>query len=158
MISLPIESERLVIRALRLEDADEMGHDREWIQEKIDRFGRDGGMSLWAVVERSSGQAIGLAGLQWEEIEGRRELDLGCVMGREWRGLGYGAEASRAVLAAAFAAGYTRVTAMTLLDNGAARAVLHRLGMPYLRDVTWDGRTYALHALEAGAQSVAPVR
>ena len=54
MIPLPIETERLLIRPLRLDDAAEMGQSRDWIQEKIERFERDGGMSLWAVVERAS--------------------------------------------------------------------------------------------------------
>jgi RimJ/RimL family protein N-acetyltransferase len=79
-IELPIETERLVIRPLRLEDAEDLGESAEWIQEKIDRFERDDGMSLWAAVERETSRAIALAGLQWEQIEGRRELDLGCVV------------------------------------------------------------------------------
>ena len=162
VISLPIETERLVIRPLRLDDAAELGQDEAWIQEKIDRFERDGGMSLWAVVEREGGRAAGLAGLQWEEIEGRRELDLGCIVAKDRRRLGYATEASHAVLQAAFAAGYTRITAMTGLDNTGALAVLERLGMVYERNTTWEGSAYALHALEHPvetlAQSVAPVR
>ena len=148
MIPLPIETERLLIRPLRLDDAAEMGQSRDWIQEKIERFERDGGMSLWAVVERASGRAAGLAGVQWEEIDGRRELDLGCVIAKDRRRLGYATEASRAVLHAAFAAGYTRITAMTKLDNAGALAVLEQLGMPYVQETTWEGNVYALHALE----------
>ncbi len=53
-IELPIETERLVIRPLRIEDAADLGEPEEWIREKIDRFERDGGMSLWAAVERES--------------------------------------------------------------------------------------------------------
>ena len=138
MIQLPIETERLVIRPLRLADAAEMGESPDWIQEKIERFERDGGMSLWAVVVRASGRAAGLAGVQWEEIDGRRELDLGCVIGKDHRRLGYATEASRAVLQAA----------MTGLENAPALAVLQRLGFIYERETTWDGRAYALHALE----------
>ncbi len=51
---------------------------RTWVQSKVDLFERDGGMSLWALVERESGRVIGDAGLQWETIAGERELDLGC--------------------------------------------------------------------------------
>ena len=93
-IELPIESERLVIRPLELADAADLGEPEEWIREKIDRFERDGGMSLWAAVERESGRAVGLAGLQWEEIDGRRELDLGCVVATDAQQRGYGTEAS----------------------------------------------------------------
>jgi RimJ/RimL family protein N-acetyltransferase len=151
VIPLPIETERLVIRPLRLADAAEMGESPEWIQEKIERFERHGGMSLWAVVVRTSGRAAGLAGVQWEEIDGRRELDLGCVIGKDHRRLGYATEASRAVLQAAFSAGYKRVTAMTGLENTPALAVLERLA--YERETTWDGRVYALHALEQPAEA-----
>jgi RimJ/RimL family protein N-acetyltransferase len=153
VIPLPIETERLVIRPLRLADAAEMGESPEWIQEKIERFERHGGMSLWAVVVRTSGRAAGLAGVQWEEIDGRRELDLGCVIGKDHRRLGYATEASRAVLQAAFSAGYKRVTAMTGLENTPALAVLERLGCAYERETTWDGRVYALHALEQPAEA-----
>jgi hypothetical protein len=69
-IELPIETERLVIRPLRLEDAGDLHEAADWIQEKIDRFDRDDGMSLWAAVERESGRAVALAGLQWEASTG----------------------------------------------------------------------------------------
>jgi len=76
-------------------------------------------MSLWAAVERKSGRAVALAGLQWEEIDGRRELDLGCVVADHARRRRFATEASAAVVAAAFAAGFDRITAMTGLDNAA---------------------------------------
>ena len=148
MIELPIETERLVIRPLRIDDAGDLGQPVDWIQEKVDRFERDDGMSLWAVVERASGRAAGLAGVQWEEIDGQRELDLGCVVAKDRRRLGYATEASRAVLEAAFAAGYTRITAMTEPANLAALAALERLGMTYLQETTWEGKVYMLYALE----------
>ncbi len=97
-IELPIESERLVIRPLELADAADLGEPAEWIQEKIDRFERDGGMSLWAAVERESGRTVAMAGLQWEQIDGRRELDLGCVVAGDAQQRGYGTEASVAIL------------------------------------------------------------
>jgi hypothetical protein len=82
-IELPIETERLVIRPLELKDAGDLGESEDWISEKVDRFERDGGMSLWAAVDRESGRAVALAGLQWEQIDGRRELDLGCVVAHD---------------------------------------------------------------------------
>jgi hypothetical protein len=61
-IELPIETERVVIRPLRFEDAMDLGEPEEWIREKVHRFARDGEMSLWAAVERDSGRAVALAG------------------------------------------------------------------------------------------------
>jgi len=143
VIRLPIETKRLVIRPLRIEDAADLGQDEGWIGEKVDRFERDEGMSLWAAVERESGRAVALAGLQWEDIDGRRELDLGCIVAEDARLRGYATEASTAVVHAAFEAGYDRVTAMTLLHNAAAMHVLGKLGFTAQGETTFDGKRYA---------------
>ena len=142
-IDLPIESERLVIRPLLLEDAADLGESPEWIAEKIDRYERDGGMSLWAAVDKESGKAVALAGLQWEEIDGQRELDLGCVVADHEQGRGYGTEASIAVLDAAFAADFKRVTAMTKPDNAPALRVLEKLGFAREGETDFEGGHYA---------------
>jgi RimJ/RimL family protein N-acetyltransferase len=146
-IELPIETERLTIRPLRLEDAVDLAEDPDWIREKIDRFERDGGMSLWAAVDKESGKAVALAGLQWEEIEGQREIDLGCVVAAHEQKRGYGTEASIAIVRAAFAAGVGRVTAMTAPDNVRALRVLEKLDFEPLGETTHEGRRYAFFAL-----------
>ena len=149
MIALPIETARLVIRPLRLEDAADLQQDEGWIREKVDRFERDGGMSLWAAVERASDRAVALAGLQWEQIEGRRELDLGCVVARRARGRGYATEASEAVVRAAFAAGHERITAMTGPDNAVALHVLAKLGFAPQGTAAFEGETYRFFVRDA---------
>jgi RimJ/RimL family protein N-acetyltransferase len=142
-IELPIETERLSIRPLRREDADDLGEPEEWIREKIDRFERDDGMSLWAAVERETGRAVALTGLQWEQIDGRRELDLGCVVAADARLRGYATEASEAIVTAAFAAGFERLTAMTFPDNEAALHVLEKLEFTRTGETTFEDRRYA---------------
>jgi RimJ/RimL family protein N-acetyltransferase len=148
-VELPIETERLTIRPLRLDDAEDLGVPAEWIREKIDRFERDDGFSLWAAVERQSGRAVALAGLQREQIEGRREFDLGCVVAADARLRGYGTEASDAVVRAAFAAGFERITAMTGPDNAAALHVLEKLGFTRNGETTFEGRRYAFFCQES---------
>jgi RimJ/RimL family protein N-acetyltransferase len=142
-IDLPIETKRLLIRPLELEDADDLGESEEWIREKIDRFERDGGMSLWAAVDRQSGRALALAGLQWEQIDGRRELDLGCVVASHAQQRGYATEASEAIVRAAFASGFERITAMTGPDNAVALHVLEKLEFSSEGETTFEGRRYA---------------
>jgi ribosomal-protein-alanine N-acetyltransferase len=142
-IELPIETERLFIRPLELEDAADLGEAEEWIREKLDRYERDGGMSLWAAVERESGRAVALAGLQWEQIDGNRELDLGCVVATHAQQRGYGTEASEAVLRAAFDTGFERITALTGPDNAPALRVLEKLGFARHGDANHEGRDYA---------------
>jgi RimJ/RimL family protein N-acetyltransferase len=148
-IELPIETQRLVIRPLRLEDAAGLRKPEEWIREKIDRFERDGGMSLWAAVERESGRAVALAGLQWEQIDGRRELDLGCVVATDAQLRGIATEASEAVVRAAFASGFERITAMTFPDNAPALRVLRKLGFGPRGETIFEGRRYAFFVREA---------
>jgi lincosamide nucleotidyltransferase A/C/D/E len=177
-IRLPIGTDRLVIRPLRPDDAadlHELYSDREamrfldsrlpatvaesrgWVQTKIDRFERDGGMSLWAVLERESGRVIGDAGLQWEEIEGRRELDLACRIVRRCQRRGYGIEASWEILRAAFSAGFTRITAQTDVGNAAARGLLERLGFLVTGETHWNGHLMAFYLCEQPCMSEADV-
>ncbi|MGH3007877.1 MAG: GNAT family N-acetyltransferase [Gaiellaceae bacterium] len=146
-IELPIETERLIIRPLELEDAEALGESPDWIAEKVARFEQDGGMSLWAAVERESGRAVALAGVQWEEIEGQREIDLGCVVAKDAQLRGYGTEASVAILRAAFTAGFARVTALTAPDNAVAMRVLEKLGFDAHGETTFDDRRYAFFSL-----------
>lgn len=142
-IALPIETERLVIRPLRIEDAEDLAESPDWIQEKIDRFERDGGMSLWAAVDREKERAVALAGLQWEQIDGHRELDLGCVVADHEQGRGYGTEASDAIVRAAFETGFGRITAMTGPNNAAALHVLEKLAFVPSGETNHEGRRYA---------------
>ena len=174
-IRLPIETKRLIIRPLRLDDANDLHElysdadamqfletnvprvieeSRAWVQSKIDLFERDDGMSLWALVGRESGRVIGDAGLQWEEIAGDRELDLGCRIVRRLHGRGYATEASAAILRAAFDAGFNRVTAQTATDNAAALEVLRRVGFRIEGETKWEGRTMAIGVCELSEQPV----
>jgi RimJ/RimL family protein N-acetyltransferase len=148
-IELPIETERLVIRPLVIEDAQDLGEPEEWIQEKIDRFERDEGMSLWATVERDTGRTVAMTGFQWEQIEGQRELDIGCVVASDAQQRGYGTEASVAILDAAFAAGFARITAMTKPDNAVALRVLEKLGFVQEGETNFEGRHYAFFTRSA---------
>lgn len=140
-IRLPIQTERLVLRPMMQDDAPAM-HEvygdtdvmrfltpdvprtleetRRWVQAKIDLFERDDGMSLWSVVERTSGNVIGDCGLQWEEPRAGEpaELALGGRGGRASWGNGYGTEAAVACLIAAFRdLEVDRIVGMTHADN-----------------------------------------
>lgn len=177
-IALPFRTDRLVIRPLRPDDATDLHElyadaaalrfltsdvsatvdtSRAWVQQKIDLFDRDDGMSLWAVVERASGRVVGDAGLQWEEIGGRRELDLGCRIAASRQGRGYGTEASNAILRVAFAAGFARITAQTDVANAAARRVLERLGFRASGTTDWHGHTMTVYVCLQPGMSAADV-
>lgn len=166
-VQLPIETDRLLIRPLLIEDADELhelysdraamsflesevpttvAESRAWVQSKIDLFERDDGMSLWAAVERNTGAVIGDAGLQWEDYDGR-VVDLGCRLIRRYWGMGYATEASRAILAAGFRdLGVQRICAATHVGNARAHRVLESLGGKRERQIHDYGMDMTLYA------------
>jgi RimJ/RimL family protein N-acetyltransferase len=163
-----------VIRPLRLDDAASLhelfsdgeamrylvpeplatvGESGEWVQAKIDRYARDDGMSLWALVERETGEVVGDVGLQWEELDGERVADLGCRLRRRAWGRGYATEACGAVLAAvAHDAPMLRVTAMTAVANEGARRALRRLGGRRIAQLERYAQTMAVYQLRAGGR------
>ncbi len=173
VLEFPLETPRLVIRPLVLDDAyalhelfsdrsamrfltvevpQTLAESRAWVQSKIDLHERDDGMSLWAVIDRVTGSVLGDAGLQWEEIGGEREVDLGCrIIPRYW-GRGYATEAGEACLRVAFEQlALPRVTAMTAVGNVPAQRVLEKIGMRRERELYAHGFRMALYAAERPA-------
>jgi RimJ/RimL family protein N-acetyltransferase len=61
-------------------------------------------------------------------VEHDRTADFAVAVADEWQGRGVGARLGARLVEAARANGITRLTALTLWDNGAAIALLHRLG------------------------------
>jgi RimJ/RimL family protein N-acetyltransferase len=59
---------------------------------------------------------------------GDRTAELAITVADEWQGRGVGTRLAARVIEAARANGMTRLTALTLWDNSAAMALLHRLG------------------------------
>lgn len=156
---LPIETERLRVRALTDADAEPLHRiygDVETMR-YIGAHGRptadlDGtrrtlaflrahdereGFSLWAVDERDGEPMVGIAGLLLVEGEGP-EVEAAYLIRRDrWR-RGYATEALRAVLACAHEGlGIERVVALAYPENDASRRVMEKAGMRA------DGRTVA---------------
>jgi [ribosomal protein S5]-alanine N-acetyltransferase len=178
-VRFPLVTARLLIRPLVLEDSralHELYSDRDamrfltaevpetledsqaWVQGKIELQERDG-MSLWAVVEQDGENVVGDAGLQWDEIDGERVVDLGCRIVRRYWNRCYGTEAAAACIRAGFEQlGLTRITAMTDVGNEAARRSLAKLGMTYERDIDAHGRTMALYSAKDDARPAVAAR
>ena len=51
---------------------------------------------IWTVIEKTTGDIIGRAGIENGEYEGRAILELGYLIDRKWQGRGLGKEAARA--------------------------------------------------------------
>lgn len=148
-VRLPIETERLVLRAHRTSDLDDLFafhsdpevvryvpwpvRDRaateETLQVKLTQteLVAHGQWLVLAVELRSTGAVIGEVLLKWAS-EGQGEV--GFALGREHHGRGYAAEAATAMLRLGFDdLGFHRITAVCIEGNTASARLLTRLGM-----------------------------
>jgi [ribosomal protein S5]-alanine N-acetyltransferase len=66
----------------------------EWNLRNYDEFG----FGLWAMELKVDGQFVGDCGLTYQDVEGRRELEIGYHVIERERGKGYATEAARACL------------------------------------------------------------
>jgi ribosomal-protein-alanine N-acetyltransferase len=154
-IRFPIETERLSIRPVAIDDVPELedAYDGERTPEEIrvrveahiemqERLGH----SAWAVCERSSEKAVGYCGLV--PLAGEPEVELVYGMARPVRGRGLATEAGRACLIAGFDdLGLERIVALAHPDNVAARRVMKKLGMTLMGLGRHYGRDTVLYAI-----------
>jgi len=147
-VDLPIETERLVLRAHRSEDLDDLARfhgdpevvryvpwpvrDREataqTLEAKLGQTSLDepGQWLVLAVELRSTGTVIGEVLLKWASD---RQGELGFAFGRDHHGQGYAAEAASALLGLGFdGLGFHRVSAVVVEGNDASTRLLGRLG------------------------------
>lgn len=147
-VDLPIQTERLLLRAHTMDDLDDLARfhgdpqvvryvpwpvrDREATEETLrtklgqTTLAEPGQWLVLAIEERSSGTVIGEVLLKWASD---RQGELGFALGRDHHGQGYAAEAARAVLGLAFDdLGFHRVTAVVVDGNDASVRLLERLG------------------------------
>ncbi len=143
---LPIETTRLRLRPLGLEDADALSsvylhplvarwigpHSREDVVREIEQQQEHQtslGWSFWAVEELDTGSLIGDCGLQPLEHRGP-EVELGYDFHPRVWGRGLATEAARAVMTQAFIVfGIERVVAVVKPDNAASQRVLEKAGL-----------------------------
>ncbi|MFE1211601.1 GNAT family N-acetyltransferase [Streptomyces albidoflavus] len=148
-VEMPIRTERLVLRPLRMEDADALHayHRREDVARYLYRppLDREGCAKLiarsidspeWGTTGADlglavclRGQVIGETGLRLRSALAA-QAEIGWVFAPEYAGHGYATEAARAVLAAAFGPlKVHRVYARLDADNKPSWRVCERLGM-----------------------------
>jgi RimJ/RimL family protein N-acetyltransferase len=165
-MTLPIVTERLVLRRYRYDDipdllvlasqpsvAKEFSHaiqaTEESVRAYIDRqnsyqpFEQDKVFEL-AIERQEDGKVIGLVGMI---REGHGQAEIGWAIGVEHRGQGYATEAARALVAYGVALlGLHRIHADTSTDNLASWRIMERLGMRregLLREAFYEGGKWA---------------
>jgi [ribosomal protein S5]-alanine N-acetyltransferase len=123
-----------------------------WVRRNLDHQERDG-YGLFAVILRESGQLIGDCGLEWKEIDGRSEAELGYDLRSDHWGRGLATEAAIAMRDYAFGKlALLRLVSLILKGNVASRRVAEKIGMHLEREMGRYGRRYWLYALYAIGQ------
>jgi len=148
-VRLPIETERLVLRAHRMDDLDDLVafhgdpevvrhvpwpvRDRAATEETLrvkltqTELVAHGQWLVLAVELRSTGTVIGEVLLKWAS---ERQGEVGFAFARPHQGQGYAAEAATAMLRLGFDdLGFHRITAVCIEENVASARLLVRLGM-----------------------------
>jgi len=150
-----VETQRLELRRLRLEDAPfilrllnepaflryvgdkkvrNLDDARDYLATgPIDSYERNG-FGLYLVVEKVSGAAIGICGLiRRQALE---DVDVGFALLPRFRRRGYASEAAAAVIDhAKTTLGLSRIVAVTQADNAGSIRTLEKLGMRFERRV-----------------------
>jgi [ribosomal protein S5]-alanine N-acetyltransferase len=166
-LGLPLLTERLALRAFEPSDLEALHavngdpgvtrfmkpyptieHTRRALDVHV-REARAGRPAFWAVIERSSGDLIGDAGVGLVDGIGP-EFELGYALGTQWWGRGYATEAARAVRD--YALGELALPEMLALvrpDNMASIKIVEKLGMERVGTRSSDGAVHVVYAATA---------
>jgi RimJ/RimL family protein N-acetyltransferase len=111
-----------------------------------ERLQRERGFAWWPWRERSSGELIGLIGLNAAEIDGEPVVEVGwSVRPARW-GEGFAVEAARASLDWGFGrCGLDEIVSFTMVTNERSRRVMEKLGLEFVRDFERAGLPHVLY-------------
>jgi [ribosomal protein S5]-alanine N-acetyltransferase len=150
-----LETERLILRKLTIEDLDalaalyrdpevrqyfpertltyeETREELEWI---IDVYYGQHGFGLWATIHKPTGAFIGRCGLLPWEIEGVKEVEVAYLLDRAYWGQGLATEVARAIVRYGFEQlQFSRLICLVDPQNRASRSVAEKIGMMFERE------------------------
>jgi ribosomal-protein-alanine N-acetyltransferase len=145
---LVLETTRLILREMSLDDLDFVSamlahpedmrywpkcYNREeaadWINRQQQRYASHG-VGYWLVLDKSSNQPVGQAGLLVQQVDGVEEIGLGYIMHRPFWRKGFASEAATACMEYAVTKlGRCRVVALIRPENVPSQGVALNLGM-----------------------------
>ena len=110
----------------------------------------EAGFCLWWWRERASGELVGYAGLNRDEVDGQPVVEVGWSITPPRWGEGLAPEAARAAVAWGFErCGLERVVSFTLPENRRSQRVMEKLGMSYVCKFERAGLPHLLYELRA---------
>ncbi len=162
-----IETARLLLRPMRVEDVDELLHifadpkvmasfgdiifDRrqmeQWVQRNLDHQ-EQYGYGLFSVILKANGLLIGDCGLENMDEGDIVATELGYDFRSDYWNQGYATEAAAAVRDYAFQTlKLPRLVSMIRRGNEASRRVAEKIGMRLAEEITHYGRDYWVYSI-----------
>ncbi|MBQ2803680.1 MAG: GNAT family N-acetyltransferase [Lachnospiraceae bacterium] len=118
----------------------------QYFQDYIDKYYGFYELGIWTIIEKSTGDIIGRAGLSYRE--GFEEPELGFVIGLPWQGKGFAKEVCRAILQYGREEwGFDKVAAFVSPQNTPSLQLCQKLGMKRIGEVTIDSQNYCYMSL-----------
>lgn len=100
-----------------------------WLNKQLERYQQDG-IGLWAIIDQETEQFVGQAGLTYQDVKGKQEMEIGYLLKRKYWHQGYAAEAANACKEYAFdVLKAERVVSIIRDNNYASQRVAERVGM-----------------------------
>ena|SRR5688572_19062265 len=151
-----VETERLILRQLRVEDAEdlfriysnpvtmkfmgqgpasaeEMGVN---IQKHIETYYDKYGFGLWATILKENDRLIGRCGLLYQEIDGAKDLEIAALIDCDYWRKGLVTEAMQSIVKIGFDKyKFKRIIAVIVPDNIGSIRVAEKVGMTYEREI-----------------------
>jgi [ribosomal protein S5]-alanine N-acetyltransferase len=170
---LVLETDRLVLRHLSLEDLDTLAaiqadpqvmryftsgpRTKDEVLSELERciaLQDRHGFGLWAAIEKADGRLIGRCGLLPQALQGREEVEIAYLIDRSRWGLGLGTEAAIAIRDHGFTRlGRDRLVSIIHRDNLASRRVAEKVGLHAERLIQFMNHRCWLYAIESKDRS-----
>lgn len=123
----------------------------EWIIKEY--YGRYG-FGLWAAMLKKTGSFIGCCGLVPRRIEEEEEVEVTCVLSKEFWGKGLGTEAAQAIVQYGLEhLHFSRLICMTARENHASIGLAQKIGMILEKEVEADGKRVLLFSVARPSDS-----
>lgn len=165
--SFMIETERLILRGMKEDDAEELLDifsdpiamqyfgvifDRsrmdKWVRDNLEHQDKYG-FSLFSVLLKDNNEVIGDCGLETDQIDGKLVVGIGFDFKRAYWGKGYATEAASAVLKHGFTQfDFDRISAWIDPENVPSQRVAERIGMTVKKYVIRGDKKYALYSIK----------
>ncbi len=163
-----LETKRLMVRESTVDDVDsfydiykdpsitlymedlykDKNEEIAYIQEYIEKVYSFYGYGMWSVIEKTSGNIIGRAGISWRE--GYDIPELGFVIAVPYQRQGYAYEVCSAILEYGRSElSFDSFQALVMEGNEASKALCTKLGFVFVQKVEIDGKTYDRLVLRA---------